>query len=519
MNDPMIKIASATKTFIRVLVAGLMFLWLMPRIHAQYPIEQWFTLPDFDMTANVVLYTPNGLMMLTNTYGFGIDTSTGFTYHGDYPIHAGVYRLSPEGDSLDVVWYNAGRFSEYIGSSLLDASPARHLFQTPDGKYWMFQDANAIIECFEGRYINLQKPTFTTMEEDLTTIYDTVLVEPDCSPLNIYAAFQSDPDSVMLILGVLDTIEIHLIHTTNYGERIILAGEHQFPFEYTKEYGLDKKNKRLIQWGPSLGDQKDSIRYTSFDYQEYKVEEVILKANKLPAPINGESIRKIYNSNHGGMFFACEVLIVIDGRANKSGFRLIRLGEDHDILWEHIYEHLWIQDITELPNGMALLLSRPATFGDNQANIIVSLIDVDGQLLWEKSYAEGALEYFPNSIATDGITFSFVADWFLREYYWGKKAKGYFVQDLLPAFVRNDRESCTFELFPNPSSNELNLYHPTEANVKATLCDLSGRVCLVQSIHGHHGELSVSNLASGMYIVKLLSSEGEPLGSCKFVKQ
>ncbi len=64
-----------------------------------------------------------------------------------------------------------------------------------------------------------------------------------------------------------------------------------------------------------------------------------------------------------------------------------------------------------------------------------------------------------------------------------------------------------FEIFPNPAVSELHLFirKPLDANVTATIIDLSGRKILSQIISSQKTSLDVSSLEDGIYLLELRS--------------
>lgn len=75
-----------------------------------------------------------------------------------------------------------------------------------------------------------------------------------------------------------------------------------------------------------------------------------------------------------------------------------------------------------------------------------------------------------------------------------------------------------FSMFPNPSTNELTIQLPS-GSVKATVefYDYIGKLSLTKTIFSSNDVINVNNLNSGVYIVKVISSD--KIGSEKFIKQ
>lgn len=74
-----------------------------------------------------------------------------------------------------------------------------------------------------------------------------------------------------------------------------------------------------------------------------------------------------------------------------------------------------------------------------------------------------------------------------------------------------------FEMFPNPSPNEINIQLPTgTAKANAQVFDYTGKLVQSKSITSVNNKVDVSSLSKGIYIVRV-SADGK-LGAQKFVK-
>ena len=82
----------------------------------------------------------------------------------------------------------------------------------------------------------------------------------------------------------------------------------------------------------------------------------------------------------------------------------------------------------------------------------------------------------------------------------------------------NDFLSSNFSVFPNPVKNVINFSNDTNAVVSLVeMTDLNGRVIKSQKVNATEGQISVSDLATGMYMMKITTDQGVAVK--KIVKQ
>ncbi|WP_299048901.1 choice-of-anchor V domain-containing protein [uncultured Polaribacter sp.] len=81
----------------------------------------------------------------------------------------------------------------------------------------------------------------------------------------------------------------------------------------------------------------------------------------------------------------------------------------------------------------------------------------------------------------------------------------------------SEAQRLDFDLFPNPASDQLTIQLPSGSE-QATVqfFDYLGRLALTQEISFGNEEINVSNLNSGVYLLRVLSDD--KIGSQKFVK-
>lgn len=82
----------------------------------------------------------------------------------------------------------------------------------------------------------------------------------------------------------------------------------------------------------------------------------------------------------------------------------------------------------------------------------------------------------------------------------------------------NDFLSSNFNIFPNPVKNVINFSNDSNAVVSLVeMTDLNGRVIKSQKVNATEGQISVSDLATGMYMMKITTDQGVAVK--KIVKQ
>jgi hypothetical protein len=82
----------------------------------------------------------------------------------------------------------------------------------------------------------------------------------------------------------------------------------------------------------------------------------------------------------------------------------------------------------------------------------------------------------------------------------------------------NDFLSSNFSVFPNPVNNVINFSNDANAVVSLVeMADLNGRVIKSQKVNATEGQISVSDLATGMYMMKITTDQG--IAVKKIVKQ
>jgi len=82
----------------------------------------------------------------------------------------------------------------------------------------------------------------------------------------------------------------------------------------------------------------------------------------------------------------------------------------------------------------------------------------------------------------------------------------------------NDFLSSNFSVFPNPVKNVINFSNDANAVVSSVqITDLNGRVIKTSNVNATEGQISVSDLATGMYMMKISTDQG--IAVKKIVKQ
>lgn len=79
-------------------------------------------------------------------------------------------------------------------------------------------------------------------------------------------------------------------------------------------------------------------------------------------------------------------------------------------------------------------------------------------------------------------------------------------------------KSLNFNLYPNPSSDGVRVQLPTGVNeAKVKVFDTSGRLISTQSVTSQNNRLNVSNLAQGIYLIRV--SSDNQFGAERFIKR
>ena len=82
----------------------------------------------------------------------------------------------------------------------------------------------------------------------------------------------------------------------------------------------------------------------------------------------------------------------------------------------------------------------------------------------------------------------------------------------------NDFLSSKFSVYPNPANNVINFSNDASAVVSLVeMTDLNGRTIKSAKVNGIEGQISVSDLATGMYMMKITTDQG--VATKKIVKQ
>ncbi len=87
-----------------------------------------------------------------------------------------------------------------------------------------------------------------------------------------------------------------------------------------------------------------------------------------------------------------------------------------------------------------------------------------------------------------------------------------------PSLSISEANRLDFDMFPNPASEKVTIQLPSGSdNATVEFYDYVGRLALTQKVTNSDNKISVNNLSTGVYILKVLS--GNKIGSQKFIKQ
>jgi Secretion system C-terminal sorting domain/PA domain len=74
--------------------------------------------------------------------------------------------------------------------------------------------------------------------------------------------------------------------------------------------------------------------------------------------------------------------------------------------------------------------------------------------------------------------------------------------------IKENPSELIFHIYPNPTSDFLNIYVPELTSGKLIITDIAGKTVLVQDIFGTSTNIQVSNLQSGQYILRITDENG-----------
>ncbi len=84
--------------------------------------------------------------------------------------------------------------------------------------------------------------------------------------------------------------------------------------------------------------------------------------------------------------------------------------------------------------------------------------------------------------------------------------------------AENNLEGNSFVVYPNPTTNHLNIYHPSVTDFDITITDISGKV-LLQKNNTTETLLNVSNYPQGLYFITLTNRQDSSTTTLKFIKE
>jgi len=63
-------------------------------------------------------------------------------------------------------------------------------------------------------------------------------------------------------------------------------------------------------------------------------------------------------------------------------------------------------------------------------------------------------------------------------------------------------------IYPNPTSEFINIVNANSQIERVEIIDIQGRIMIIQSIGGNQANINISNLNSGIYIIKIYTNSG-----------
>ncbi len=167
------------------------------------------------------------------------------------------------------------------------------------------------------------------------------------------------------------------------------------------------------------------------------------------------------------------------------------------------------------------LISYTDTFVLNfAAGVEPPLIRVNGRILSTSPANYAYYQWFLNGEAIPGAnsaTYTVLENGFYSVEV--KSSEGCYIisEEYQVSNLLNIRQvtAANINLYPNPASNEL--FIESDALIAVQLVDLNGRIVLMSQ--GENQQLVLSNLATGVYLVRFFDLNGNNIGSTKIVKE
>jgi hypothetical protein len=90
-----------------------------------------------------------------------------------------------------------------------------------------------------------------------------------------------------------------------------------------------------------------------------------------------------------------------------------------------------------------------------------------------------------------------------------------------PAFTGTfpDVTNITFNLYPNPTSDDVQIIFGYPAKRTVSLMDVTGRILLVKSVSAKQTEFNMQDLASGIYVMNVRDESGKLCGSDLIIRK
>ena len=155
-------------------------------------------------------------------------------------------------------------------------------------------------------------------------------------------------------------------------------------------------------------------------------------------------------------------------------------------------------------------------FGESDCWIVK--LNNNGDLVWEKNYGGSDNEGINNIIKTSNDSFIFVGYSYSND---GNVTVNNGLTDMWLVKLTAEQLSNSgfsqgsLEVFPNPTTNLLNLQIPVDLAIDAIIVtDLTGKKVLEQTSIQH--QINTQNLASGIYFLKVIV--GDQTYKTKFIK-
>lgn len=200
-----------------------------------------------------------------------------------------------------------------------------------------------------------------------------------------------------------------------------------------------------------------------------------------------DSTYSLYDWNGG----SAAASVVVD--STVAGYLLVEnsMGCKSDTVWYNVEEY-----------GQQV----PATIVENMDTVSTNFAD---SIQW---YLDGA----PVSGATDTVYLTVASGYYMAEHI-DSNGCSVFSDSIWVSISEMNETEIIYSLFPNPADKRIN-FSSSEFIDKIELRDVRGRIILSKTVQSLNGELDLTDLATGSYIVKFISGKESHISKIQVVR-